>query len=299
MAGLNVYLLGALSLGAVSSLWGSSLAIGTATAKGAFVVNKTKVSGSAQLFDGSSVETGAAASRLQLNNGSLVNLNANSSVTVSGTEAVLVKGSGEFGAAAGFNLQARTLRVETEGSGAKAEVRLSGDREVLVKALNGSTRVFSKTGVLVALVNPGMGVALDPYAAPADDFDMGGCLLKQSSGSLYGLAVDNVLYEVTGPNLAPNVGNRVHIVGTRSASPGMLKGAASTVAVTRIEVTAPGGCRAAAGLFAAPQFDTMTATGGVVPPPVAAGGHHTAIIAGVAVAAVAGGVGIYEATKSK
>src|ERR1017187_10703530 len=141
MAGLNVYLLGALSLGAVSSLWGSSLAIGTATAKGAFGVNKTKAAGSAQLFDGSSVETGAAAWRLQLNNGSLVNLNANSSVTVSGTEAVLVKGSGEFGAAAGFNLQARTLRVETAGSGAKAEVRLSGDREVLVKALTGSTQI--------------------------------------------------------------------------------------------------------------------------------------------------------------
>lgn len=301
MAGLNVYLLGALSLGAVSSLWGSSPAIGTATAKGTFAVNKSQVSGSATLFDGSLVETGTASSRLQLGNGSRIDLNANSSVTVHGSEAVLEKGSGEFGAAAGFNLQARTLRIETEGAGAKAEVRLNGDRDILVKALIGPVRVFSKTGVLVALVNPGMGVTLDPYAAPADDFDMSGCLLKQASGPLLGLAVDNVLYQLTGANLGANVGNRVHIVGTRGSSPGGLRGAAASVTVTKIEVTDVGGCLAAAA-----RFDGMTAQAQLGPGgtgkdagKVGMSTQTKTIIAGVAIAGAGGGIVAAVCCKSK
>jgi hypothetical protein len=303
MAGFNVYLLGAVCLGAVSSLWGSSPAIGTATANGTFAVNKSQVSGSAALYDGTLIETGAASSRLQMSNGSRIDLNANSSLTVRGSEAVLEKGSGEIGAVAGFNLQARTLRIETEGgASAKAEVRLTGERDVLVKALNGPVRVFSRTGVLVALVNPGMGVTLDPYAAPAEDFDMGGCLLKQASGSLFGLAVDNVLYQLTGnATLLTSVGNRVHIVGTRSTS-SALKGATASVAVTKIEVTDKGGCVAAAGSFNAPKFDPMSAgAGSGAPGPVKSGmsTQTKTIIAGVAIAGAGGGIAAAVCCKSK
>src|SRR5512133_2190888 len=105
MSGLKLYLFGALSLGLVSGVWAASPGIGTATAKGSFTINQSKVSGSATLFDGTKVETGAISSKIELSNGSRIDLNANSSLTVHGTEAVLEKGSGEIGAAAGFNLQ--------------------------------------------------------------------------------------------------------------------------------------------------------------------------------------------------
>jgi len=290
MTGSKVYLLGAIALGTIGSLWGSSPAIGVATANGTFAVNKTQVSGSATLFDGALVETGKASSRLDLANGSHLNLNANSSVELKASGAVLKTGSGELGAVTGFSLEARTLRIETGGANATADVRLNGERNVLVKALNGPVRVFSKTGVLVALVNAGMGVTLDPYAAPPEDFDMSGCLLAQSAGPLFGLAVDNVLYQVSGPNLNANVGNRVHIAGA-STGGATLDGASALVNVTKLEMTDVAGCQAAAA-----RFPGMTATpnGPVTTPvttPPAKGKSHTgAIIAGVAVAGAAGGI---------
>lgn len=285
MSGFKIYVLGALTLGTLSNVWAASPAIGVATAKGSFAVNQMQVSGSATLFDGSQVRTGIASSRVEMSNGSRIDLNANSTLTVHGSEAVLEKGSSELGTSEGFNLQARTLRIETEGTAAKAEVRLNGERNVLVKALNSPVRVYSKTGVLVAKVNPGMGVTLDPYAAPPDDFDMSGCLLKQSPGSLFGLAVDSQLYQLTGANLDANVGNRVHVTGTRGSAAAALKGASALVAVTKIEMTDVGGCLAAAS-----RFPGLSGTGGKTI--AAAHASHTTayIIAGVAVAGAGGGI---------
>ncbi|MEO8367734.1 MAG: hypothetical protein ABI806_00855 [Candidatus Solibacter sp.] len=300
MSGLRLFVFGALSLGLVGGLWAANSGIGTATAKGTFAVNQSKVSGTATLFDGTKVETGAISSRLQLINGSRIDLNANSSVTVHGSDAVLETGSGEIGVAAGFNLQARTLRIETEGASGRAEVRLTGEHDVQVKALAGPVKIFSKTGVLVAMVNPGMGLMLDPYAAPADDFDMSGCLLKQASGPLYGLAVDSALYQLMGANLGANVGSRVHIVGTRGTG-GALKGSQASVTMTKIEVTAAGGCLAAANRFTAPAYDPMTAGSGGPGKVEKAGmtSQTKAIIAGVAIAGAGGGIAAAVCCKSK
>src|SRR5689334_12641674 len=102
MVSSKLYLLGALTLGTLSIAWGSSPAIGTATANGSFAVNQTPVTGSAKLFDGAVVETGEAASRVALDNGSRIDLNAHSAVAVRGNEAELTKGSGTVGAPGGF-----------------------------------------------------------------------------------------------------------------------------------------------------------------------------------------------------
>src|SRR3954447_18245627 len=106
MTGFKLCLVGALALGTIGNVWGSSPAIRVATANGSFAVNNTQVSGSATLFDGSLVETGKASSRLELSNGSHLNLNANSSVELKGAGSVLKTGSGELGATAGFSLEA-------------------------------------------------------------------------------------------------------------------------------------------------------------------------------------------------
>jgi hypothetical protein len=301
----------ALALGAAGSLWGSGPAIGEATANGAYSVDKAQIVGTSALYDGARVQTGAAPSRVRLRNGSQIDLNANSSVVVRGTEAVLEKGSSQFGAASGYSLQARTLRIETDGAGAKAVVRLTGERNVLVQAANGPVRVFSKTGVLVALMDRGMGASFDPYAAPPDDFDMSGCLLRSTQSPLFGLAVANQLYQVAGPDLAGNVGNRVHITGARSASPVGLPGASASVTVNKIDMMDVGGCRAAAASFPnmtaeklaaekRPPVDVAKNQKSTKGPGGSASHNHTpAIIAGVAVAAGGGAVALVVMGKSK
>jgi ferric-dicitrate binding protein FerR (iron transport regulator) len=284
----KLYLLGALTLGTLSIAWGSSPAIGTATANGAFAVNQTQVTGSAKLFDGAVVETGAAASRVALDNGSRIELNAQSALAVRATEAELTKGSGTVGAAGGFVLRARTLRIETEG--AQAEVRLNGARNVVVTAMNGPVRVFSKTGVPVAVVTAGMGMTFDPFAAAAGDFDMSGCLVKQSAGSLHGLVAENTRFQVMGDSLASLKGSRIHVVGTRMDSAPALKGASVAVQVSKVELLEAGGCAAAAAAW--PETEKMD--GGPAPGTPGTAGTKGAkskkplIIAGVAVAAGGG-----------
>jgi len=302
MASLKLYLAGALTLGTLSIAWGSSPAIGIATADGTFAVNKTQVTGSAKLFDGSLVETGAASSRVALDNGSRIDLNANSAVALRGSEAELVKGSGTLGAPGGFVFRARTLRIETQGG--QAEIRLSGDRNVAITAMNGPVRVFSKTGVPVALVTAGMGMTFDPFAAPADDFDMSGCLVKLSNGSLYGLVADGTRFELMGnPQLAALKGNKVHVIGTKTTNAAGLKGAGAVIQVSKVELVDRGGCLAAAASWPEPErMDGTPATGGTTGsggPTTAAKSNKTAIIAGVAIAGAGGGIAAAVCCKSK
>jgi hypothetical protein len=298
MAGFRVYVLGALTLGFVSNIWGAGPAIGRATADGKFAVNRTQVAGSATLSDGALVETGAVSSRLELSNGSSIKLNANSSLTVRGSEAILEKGSGEIGLAAGYNIQARTLRIDSGTANAKAEVRLNGDRQVVITALNAPVRVFSKTGMLVATVDAGMGNTFDPYAAPPEAFESTGCVLRTSTSPVrYGfVGPNNVRYELTGANLGQHVGNRVRIVGNTAAG-SALSGASGVVQVTTATLSDAGGC-----LAAAQSWPPMTASGGT-PTSVDGPGMATStkvIIAGVAIGGATGAiVGLSGGDKSK
>jgi hypothetical protein len=98
------------------------------------------------------------------------------------------------------------------------------------------------------------------------------------------------------------VGSRVHIVGTRGTS-GALKGAQASVTVTKLEMTAPGGCLTAAGHFAPPTYDPMTAGNGApgstassAKKPMSA--QTKAIIAGVAIGGAAGGIAAAVCCKS-
>ena len=301
MAGFKRGLIGLLAGGMSGLLWGAAPAIGVATAKGPFDINKTRVTGAVTLYDGAVVETGAAGSRLDFSNGSRLDVSANSSVTVRAGEAVLEKGSAELGFGSGFRLNARSLRIETEGASGRADVRLSGDREVLVQAVNGEVRVLSKTGVLVARVAPGTGVTLDPYSADPAAFDMTGCLLKQDHGQAYGFSADDLRFEVAGSDLDRYVGSRVRLSGTRSDGTPVLKSSSAVVQVAKIEAVGGGACKAAAAAWPSPDKMTGSPASGVRPPKASAGvhAHTTAIIGGVAVAGAGGGIAAAVCCKSK
>jgi len=88
---------------------------------------------------------------------------------------------------------------------------------------------------------------IQTLATATADFDMNGCLLAQVKGPVFGLVVaDDHMFQVSGADLAANVGNRVHIVGAKIAPTATVKNLKEAVAVTQVETTAAGGCLAAA-----------------------------------------------------
>src|SRR4051812_26228302 len=95
MAGWKSYVLAIIAVGTLSYLWAAAPAVGVATAKGSFDVNRVHVSGTAPLFEGAVVETGEAGLRLDLGDGSRIDLNAHSTITVRAAEVILEQGSGE------------------------------------------------------------------------------------------------------------------------------------------------------------------------------------------------------------
>lgn len=292
MAGIRVYLFGVLAVGTLHSLWAAGPAIGVATTKGTFAVNNAQVSRSAALFEGAVIETGMYASRVELNNGSRIDLNANSRLTVGSGEATLQNGSGEIGPAQGFSLKARSLRVQTEGVEARADVRLAGESAVIVQAVNGPVRVFSRTGVLVAAINPGTGMTFDTSAAPPDDFEMTGCVLKKTGASTFGFVSDNLGFELTGASLAQYAGKTVAVIGTRGTGTPTLQGASAVIQVTKVTPKASG-CAPANAKW--PGSETMDPAGALHE---GMKGSTKAIIAGVGVAGAAGAVAAAAGSKS-
>jgi hypothetical protein len=263
-----------------------------ATATGSFAVNHSQVNGKAALFDGAVVETAGASSRLELSNGARLEVGVNSRVQVFGSEAMLEQGSGEIGSGAGYRMIARTLRIQTGDPKSIAQVRLDGVKKVIVAAINGPVQVLNSNNVLVARMNTGMALSFDPAAASPDTFE--GCLL--SKGGAFGLATTDQLTELQGAVDNKLVGNRVSVKGIASGSAPKWPGATNVVTVSNISMTSQGGCVALASKWSADGIKTSAPGPGGVGRSVQAN-HTTAIVAGVAIAGVAGGVGAWAATK--
>src|SRR6202020_1658629 len=83
--------------------------IGTVTAAGAFRVDSSGVSGNATLFEGSTVETGAAGSTTDLQTGARVSLGALSKGRFYSDRMILEKGLGQLDKAENFRVEARGL----------------------------------------------------------------------------------------------------------------------------------------------------------------------------------------------
>ena len=273
-------------------------AIGLAVSDGEFQVNHTAVNGSATLFDGAIVQTGEAASRIDLNGASMV-LGANSRAKVEGKRIVLEQGLAALHQGSGYRFEARTLRIAPATEKAAAQVQLDGGNRVLVAAVNGPVRVYSGSGLLVASVVPGNNLSFEPQAgAAADGFDRTGCLLFKD-GHFALVDSNGQVSEVQSKDfvrsLVEGTGNTVHIVGTIvKVEP--VEGTARVVLVTKVPArTNPGGCDAAvAGL---PGWQTSVTQewrdifnrAAANPPPAAAKGAAAGTVAGIAVGGVSAG----------
>lgn len=260
---------------------GAAPAIGTVVAKGAFRIDSATVTGNATLFEGVTIETKAASSRMELSSGAKVALGADSKAKFYGDHMVLEKGESRLEKAQSFNFVALGLTIQPETGNASGRVAIGTGANVEVAAITGSFRVLNARGLLVANVRTGKFLTLEPQPTVTVTKLTG--ILRQASGHF--LITDettNVTVELMGPGLAKEVGNRVAITGTMDSTAVPVTDASQLVQVTTLT-------HLGSGVGAAP------AGKGGGPPKIAVGGLKVsvttiAIIGGVAVAATLGGL---------
>jgi hypothetical protein len=238
-------------------------AIGIVTASGHFNVEGSQVWGNATLFDGTMIETSSASSELALRNGVKVQLAAGSRARIWQNRLVLEKGIAQLTAPVAFE-----ARVSDQAKLIRAPFQAPLKGGIAMQAAQGQT---VHTGCMV--------------------YKDGRFLVQDQS--------TQEVIELSGTDLAVNVGNRVEVRGgVSSARPGVAP-ATSVMNVASVAPVAQGGCLSvAATLDARTEVPASTAAptaAGAKPPspsPSSTPAAHTGMSTGAKigiVAAIGGG----------
>lgn len=270
--------------------------IGMASAQSGAVLDNAKVSGNATIFEGSTLQS-SGYSRIHLNNGSRVDLAAGSKAQVFANRVALEQGMSEVQSASGFEIDAKTLRIQPSNANSVARVKLDANKQVLVTALNSPVNVLNNDGMLVARVAPGLPLSFMPQAGAASAFDNTGCLVNKGGAAVLVAETGNQVFEIRGLDMRKAIGNVTHVTGMVDSSATPAGGASSVVKATKAMIIKKGGCSsqaaklgattAAAGLGAAAGAGAVAGgavAGGAVAAGAAAAGLSTtaAVVAGVA-----------------
>lgn len=210
-------------------------AIGVATASGSIRLDDARVSGNGTLFEGTTVVTGAASSRLQLDDGVRMELASSSRGTVYRDRMVLERGAGQLDSARDFRIEALGLAIVSDEPESSARVVL-GEDLVQVASLRGSFRVTNGEGVVLAALPAGRALAFQVANSGASAPSvMAGCLTK--SGGTYLLRDDTtgVTVELRGKDFDREVGNEVAITGVIVQSAKAADGASQVFQVSDLE----------------------------------------------------------------
>ncbi|HLK61879.1 MAG TPA: hypothetical protein VKU19_00470 [Bryobacteraceae bacterium] len=263
-------------VGGLSSLPAASF-IGMAVANGSFEVDHARVWGNSNLFDGSVVETETASSQLQITGGVQMRLASNTRATVYQNRLVLESGFGQLESAAGYEVEAGSLRISTAASDSVARIRVLENHRVTVAAVRGVVRVANGTGLLVANVAAGSSLDFEPQTAgAAAPTRVSGCLLAKSGKIVIVDQTANVILELQGAGLDQEIGNHVEVVGRAEGTSPSVPGASELIKVVGVKEVSKGGCTAIAKKIGAATS-------------VAAGAGTAGSAAGAAGAAGAGG----------
>ncbi|MGI8989017.1 MAG: hypothetical protein ACR2I2_05455 [Bryobacteraceae bacterium] len=281
MKRLSVQSLIALILAAhVGLMPAAAPAIGVALANGNVTVDNARTPGNAPLFEGNTVETGTASSRLQLQNGASVQLASDSRGKVFSNRLVLEKGTTQFRTSKGFEIDAMSLKIAGAEANSSARVSMRGP-VVQVAALNGHVNVVNARGVRIASLAAGRALDFTPQEAGATGSStMTGCLSQSGSAYLLTDETSNVTVELRGSGLSQHVGHRIQITGSMMASGTPMGGASQVVNVSDIKMLSTG--------CTMPPAGAAGAGGGAAAAAGMGAAHGTAIIAGIVVAAAVG-----------
>jgi hypothetical protein len=259
--------------------------IGVVTANGNFNIDSSSVRSNATVFEGSTIETDKASSRLKLNGGNRVELGSLSRGTVYRDRLVLEKGGGEFNASKDFRVEVLSLRITPSGGTGSGRISLVDSRTVKVATLTGELRVASESGLVLANLAPGMALAFVPQEAPGGTTTVTGCLQKSGDHYLLTDETSNVVFEIQGPDAAKMSGHRVQITGATvagAAAPGATQGLKAS-SVTSLAAK----CSLPAGGTVPPA---ASGTGGAAATGMS--GTSKAVIAGVIIAGAGIGLGV-------
>lgn len=266
--------------------------IGTVTARGAFRLDNSAVTGNATLFEGSTLETAAASSAVEMVSGARLSLASASKGRLFGDRMILEKGIGQLDKAENFRLEARGLTIQPETEKSSARVALGAGARIQVAALNGSFRVLNSLGVLVADIGAGRAVEFDPQPANTAS-RLSGCLTMRGVHYLLTDETTNVVVELGGLGLDKEKGNRVEITGAMDPTATPVSDASQFIRVSSVKRLSKGcgasGAAAAAGAGGAPG-KTAGAGAGRTGAGAAISTTTIAIIGGVAAAALVGGL---------
>jgi hypothetical protein len=235
-------------------------------------VDSSLVPGNATLFDGNTIETGATSSRLQMKNGKLAELDADSSAKVYSDHMVLQRGSGE--ASGSYGVVAKSLRI----AGDSARVSIYGNT-VEVAALGSPVVVSTSAGLQVANLMPGKALAFTPQEsgamAPAT---LTGVVRKVGEAYLLTDTTSNVTVQLSGGGIEKYDKHLVRVTGTPASGATPVAGATQVINVTQVEDQGrkKRGAAGAVGAGAAAAGAGVAATTTAI------------VIAGVAVAATIG-----------
>ncbi len=278
----------ALLVGAVvsASVFGAAPAIGIVTASGHFTLQGSEVWGNATLFEGATIETTAASSQLALRNGVKVQLAAGSRAHVFADRLTLDRGAGQVTAAAPFEIDAAALKIHGAG------MRVGIGEAVEVAALTGVAKVSGKGDSLLAAIPSGRHMSFAPQAAAVK---RSGCLVYRDNHFIFQDENTQEVLELSGQDLAPNLGNRVEITGTASTVKPAVSIATSIMNVSAVSPLSQGGCLVVASSLNARTEMPPPAAAAATPqaaPKAAGGGLSTGAKAAIWIGAIGGGAGV-------
>lgn len=271
----------------VGLLAAGTTGIGVAMSEGNILVNSLSAAGNTTVYNGSTLETGSAASRVRLNDGAELRLASDSRGTVYSDHIDLQKGSANI---KGFAANASGLSVRADGK-ASASVSVRDQGVIEVAALTGNVHVFNAAGFNVANLVPGRALDLRAQDAGASaPSSLTGCATKSGNNILLTDETSNVTVALRGGNV--KTGKRIQVTGSLVPDTTAPSPATQVINVTNVKEVG-GACKA--GAVAAGAAAGGAAAG------AAAGGAAGAAAAGAAVATstavvagatVAAGVGV-------
>jgi hypothetical protein len=290
-----------LAAGGAAWLTAAGNSIGMAVTNGGFQVDHAQVSGIATLFDGSSIETAKAHSKIRLNDGVVMRLASDARATVYHHKLILERGLGQIESAAGYDVEARSLHISTATKDGVARISVENGRNLQVEAARGDVRVTNSAGLLVAKIEEGRSLSFEPQTGgTATATHASGCLVAKAGKLILAERTANVILELQGAGLENQTGNRIEILGMAAGDLPTVPGASQVIQVTELKLIGRGGCGSVAkklgGSAGAPAAGATgtSGAGGAAGAATATGiGVGTvAVIGGVASAAALGGLAL-------
>lgn len=264
-----------LTTGCLLFLTATPPSIGVIRCSGEFQMDGSTVRGNATVFEGSTVQTTAAQSTIQLSDGAEIVLAPGSRAQLYRDHTVLQQGSQRIRNSQKHLTEAASLRISPADVHSVAEIVSQDNNRVSVAAREGTVDIRNGAGVLVAVVRPGLSLAFNAQAGGAATASkMSGCLVKKGDKYLLTDTTTNITVELQGPDVAKSAGHQVEITGAMIPGATPAPGASQVIQV--VTVASVGKACKVAGVPAAAAAGAGhgLSTGAVV-----------AIVAGVAVVA--------------